>query len=462
ASLTRFISIAARRGGKNILSVGRVQSPTLAMIVDREKEIDAFIPQKYWTLHLDTEKDGQQFEARHRVNRFTEEAEATRARDATREPLTVTGVTEGEKTDRPPAPFDTTTFIVAAGRLGYTAARAMSIAEDLYMNGFISYPRTDNNVYPPSLDIRGILKSLMDSSLKKEAEWVLVHLRPAPTRGKKSSTDHPPIHPTGPARRDQLPEEKWRIYELVTRRFLATLSPDARWCTVKCILDASGEPYIATGARLLEGGWRRFYPYSRAEEHILPHLATGERLPIRKVVLEEKETTPPPRYTQSRLIQQMEELGLGTKSTRHEVIGKLLSRRYVEGNPMKPTPVGRAVTETLEDHADTITKPDMTRTLEHSMQLIRERGRRRDEVIGESRSMLQQVFDELESHEEEIGDEIMERTDEERIIGKCPVCGGDLRICSPRGPSQFIGCSRYPECTFNINLPDSQWGKAIR
>ncbi|MDI6875146.1 MAG: DNA topoisomerase I [Methanomicrobiales archaeon] len=462
ASLTRFISIAARRGGKNILSVGRVQSPTLAMIVDREREIEKFVPQKYWTLRLETEKAGQPFEARHRVNRFADREAAVRARDATVEPLTVTEVVEGEKTDRPPAPFDTTAFIVAAGRIGFSANRAMSIAEDLYMNGFISYPRTDNTVYPPSLDLRGILKTLQGSDFRAEAEWVSAHLRPAPTRGKKSSTDHPPIHPTGAANRQQLSEERWRIYELVVRRFLATLSPDARWCTVKCSLKAGGEPYIATGARLLEEGWRRIYPYSRAEEHILPALAGGERLPIRNVIFEEKETLPPSRYSQSRLIQQMEELGLGTKSTRHEVIGKLLSRRYVEGNPLKPTPVGRAVTETLENHADTITKPDMTRTLEQHMQQIRERGRHRNDVVEESRRMLDQVFDELESHGGEIGDEIMEKTDQERILGRCPVCGGDLRICTPRGPSQFIGCSRYPDCGFNINLPGSQWGKAIR
>jgi DNA topoisomerase-1 len=156
----------------------------------------------------------------------------------------------------------------------------------------------------------------------------------------------------------------------------------------------------------------------------------------------------------------MEELGLGTKSTRHEVIAKLLGRRYVEGNPLKPTPVGMAVIESLEDHADAITKPEMTRTLEADMQEIKVRKRTRDFVIGESREMLHRVFDALEAHGEEIGKEIMERADEERVIGPCPACGGDLRIRSA-GQSQFVGCGRYPECRFNINLPSAQWGKAI-
>ncbi|MDD1671284.1 MAG: DNA topoisomerase, partial [Methanomicrobiales archaeon] len=227
ASLTRFISIAARRGGRNILSVGRVQSPTLAMIVDREKEIAAFVPEKYWTLQLTSEKAGEAFAARHAIARFTKKEEAEGARDRTRPPLLVREVKEGEKVDRAPAPFDTTGFLVAAGRLGFSAANAMRIAENLYMNGFISYPRTDNTVYPKSLSLESILAVLQGSPFAQEVAWVRENRRREPTRGKKVSTDHPPIHPTGSATREMLGEDGWRIYELVVRRFLATLSPDA-------------------------------------------------------------------------------------------------------------------------------------------------------------------------------------------------------------------------------------------
>jgi DNA topoisomerase-1 len=160
ASLTRFISLAARRGGANILSVGRVQSPTLAMIVDREREIEAFVPQTYWELSLSTEKDGEPVEARHQTTRFCDKDSAIAARDRTREPLVVTEVKEGTRTEKAPAPFDTTGFIVAAARLGFPAANAMRVAEDLYMNGYISYPRTDNTVYPSTLDLNGILRAL--------------------------------------------------------------------------------------------------------------------------------------------------------------------------------------------------------------------------------------------------------------------------------------------------------------
>lgn len=255
ASLTRFISLAARRGGQNILSVGRVQSPTLGMIVDREKEIEAFVPEKYWQLTLGTEKSGEQIECRHTHGRFHNKAEAEGARDRTKEPLLVTEVKEGTKQDQAPSPFDTTTYIVAAARLGFSAANAMRIAEDLYMNGFISYPRTDNTVYPASLDIEEILKTLRNSPFGKDVEWILANRRAVPTRGKKSTTDHPPIHPTGAATREQLGEDTFRIYELVLRRFLATLAPDASWKTLKILFVAGSEEYTTTGGQLLEPGW---------------------------------------------------------------------------------------------------------------------------------------------------------------------------------------------------------------
>ncbi len=462
ASLTRFISLAARRGGANILSVGRVQSPTLAMIVDREREIEAFVPEKYWQLHLLTKKQGQEMEARHTTSRFTDKVMAEGACDRTREPLVVTDVKEGVKADRAPSPFDTTSFIVAAARLGFSAANAMRLAEDLYMNGFISYPRTDNTVYPATLDLSAILSAIRPTAFRQDVEWVMANRRPTPTRGKKTSTDHPPIHPTGAAHREGLGEDRWKIYELVVRRFLATLSPDASWRTMKVMLSAAGEPYTITGGQITEPGWRKVYPYSAATEYVIPALSEGEALPLISATMEEKETQPPPRFTQSRLIQKMEELGLGTKSTRHEVIQKLVSRKYVEGNPLRPTLVGRAVIDSLEHHADTITRPEMTQTLEAHMQQIKQKARSGADVINESRGMLHQVFDQLEAHKQEIGDEIMDQTAEELTLGPCPICGHDIRIRHLRNQTQFIGCTNYPACSFNIGLPMTMWGFAVR
>ena len=213
-----------------------------------------------------------------------------------------------------------------------------------------------------------------------------------------------------------------------------------------------------TGGQLLETGWHRVYPFSEAKEVVLPAFETGEHLPVQHVTLDEKETQPPARYTQSKLIQRMEELGLGTKSTRHEVIAKLVSRKYVEGNPLRPTLVGRVVTESLEQHADAITRQDMTQMLEAHMQQIKESKRTREDVVRESREMLHRAFDQLEANEQVIGEDIRGKTAEEMNLGKCPACGGTLAIKHLRGNTQFIGCSRYPDCTVQYRAPDGPVG----
>lgn len=462
ASLTRFLSIAAHRGADSILSVGRVQSPTLAMIVDREKEIEAFVPEKYWMLTLTAKIAGEEVSARHVHGRFTVKEEADAAFAGTRDPVTVREVITGKKTDKAPTPLDTTALIVGAGRLGLSAASAMNKAEDLYMRGFISYPRTDNTAYPKSLNLRQHLKMFAGGEFERDANHVLANMRAVPTRGKKETTDHPPIYPTSKGTRAEIGDDAtWKLYEFIVRRFFATLLPDAEWKTLKVNLTAESEPYTITGGRLIVPGWRAVYPYSKAEEAILPEFAVGDRLTLIDKNCEEKETQPPARYSQSRLIQRMEELGLGTKSTRHEVISKLIGRKYIEGNPMKPTIVGRAVTESLEKFADTITAPTMTKTLEESMEDIAAGTKTMNAVLTESKTMLSSIFDDLEENKEAIGQDLMDRTREEQTVGQCPVCGAPLRI-RRAGNSQFIGCSGYPKCTFNTSLPPATWGNAVK
>ena len=462
ASLTRFLSIAAHRGSDSILSVGRVQSPTLAMIVEREREIEAFVPEKYWMLSLTARYGAEKLEARHVHGRFTQRDEADAAFAGTADPVTVTDVISGRKTDKAPTPLDTTALIVGAGRLGLSAASAMSRAEDLYMRGFISYPRTDNTAYPKSLNFSQHLAMFAGSSFAEDAKWVAAHQRATPTRGKKETTDHPPIYPTSAGSRQEIGDDvTWKLYEFIVRRFFATLSPDAEWKTLKINMTAKSEPYTSTGGRLVVPGWRQVYPYSKAEENILPELKVGEVLKLAEKNCEEKETQPPARYSQSRLIQRMEELGLGTKSTRHEVISKLIGRKYIEGNPMRPTIVGRAVTESLEQYASLITAPTMTKTLEEHMEDIAAGTKTANAVLSESRTMLSSIFDELEANQLAIGQDLMDRTREEQTVGLCPVCGKPLRI-RRAGSSQFIGCAGYPECTFNTSLPPATWGNAVR
>ncbi|MFD1568718.1 DNA topoisomerase, partial [Halolamina litorea] len=239
AALTRFLSLSAGQLGEDFISVGRVQGPTLKLLVDREREIEAFDPDDYWELFADLTKEaGAGFEAQYfyldddgtEARRIWEEAAAENANEALAdaESAAVEEVNRRTRTDEPPAPFNTTQFIRAASSLGYSAQRAMSIAEDLYTAGYMTYPRTDNTVYPDDLDPEELLKSFSETFFGDSVEELLEQDEITPTEGDEETTDHPPIHPTGEMPTD-LDDDEWEVYELVVRRFFATCAPAATW-----------------------------------------------------------------------------------------------------------------------------------------------------------------------------------------------------------------------------------------
>ncbi|VUT27519.1 MAG: Reverse gyrase 1 [Candidatus Syntrophoarchaeum sp. GoM_oil] len=457
ASLTRFISLASTSLGSNFLSAGRVQSPTLALLVDRERAIEAFIPTLYWEIHA--RFDG--FEAKHSKNRFLDhdEVEEILKKIEGAKEGTVTSKQEKTKIDRPPIPFNTTEYIRAASSIGLSAANSMRIAETLYVNGFISYPRTDNTVYPQSIDLRGIVSLFKKGTFKEEAVSLLSKEKFKPTRGKKETTDHPPIYPVSYVVKSKLKADEWKVYELVVRRFFATLADPAEWRTMGVKIDINGENFKVNGARIVEAGWRAFYPYLKTEERILPELDEGDLLNLLELFVLDKETKPPSRYGQGRLIKKMEDLGLGTKSTRHETISKLYSRAYIVGNPMKPTRKAHGVVDALEKYASMITNPDMTRVLEKDMDEIADGKIGKDDVIAESRKILNEIFEDLKANEEAIATTIREGMRADMIVGPCPDCGKDLIIRRSRRGSRFIGCTGYPDCTYSLPLPKS--GKIV-
>lgn len=458
ASLTRFISLASTRLGKHFLSVGRVQSPTLALIVDKEKERKAFVSTPFWTLRIDCAGEGEVFQATHARERFPSEGEAEQALSRLADTAVVKEVKITERTIKPPIPFNTTGLLTAAASLGFSAAKAMSIAENLYMNGYISYPRVDNTVYPPSLDLHAILREisgcpefapLCDSLLRKE--------KLTPTRGKKQTTDHPPIHPTAAASQARLSPQEWKIYELVARRFMATLAGDAVVLSVRADLECGSEPFVARGSRTAEEGWYRYYSYGRKKEVMLPHLESGDVVKVEgQPELKRGETQPPARYNQGKLIEKMEELGLGTKSTRHSIIESLYERGYIYGDPITPTETGIAVTEALRKYAGVISSPDMTAALERDMDAIAEGAETQAEVVDKSRGMLSEVMYMLEKSKDEVATEIRNGIKEDRILGTCPQCGSNLRIVkAKKSKKRFVGCSGYPECTTTYPLPQT-------
>jgi DNA topoisomerase-1 len=474
ATLTRFVSLATGRLGSQFLSVGRVQSPTLAIVVDRELERRAHVPKPYWEVFAAFEHRDGEFTAHHKVDKFWVEDEAKTALSNTQSPGVVRTVESKRNTRRPPAPFNTTAFTSAASGVGISPARAMRLAEDLYMDGFISYPRTDNTVYPSSLPVRELLQSLAHVDAFKEGASIASKPELQPTRGKKETTDHPPIYPTQALDPKMLPDDGHRkIYELVARRFLATFGEPAVSESTRADIEAGAEGYFVRGNVLVEPGFLAVYPYGRSRDEEIPKVEEGQELPLaREPWFDAKETQPPSRIGQGRLIEMMEELGLGTKATRHDIIQKLYDRGYVQNNPIEPSETGIAMVKAFEKYANRVATPSMTAELETDMDKIAAGDTTKDEVVDISRKMLHESYDLMDEHKRELAEIIWEGMNQDRILGPCPQCRDAGRkneqgetnrlkiIRAKKSGKRFVGCEGYPECDQTYGIP--QRGDLIR
>ncbi|HKS60017.1 MAG TPA: DNA topoisomerase, partial [Thermoplasmata archaeon] len=262
ALLTRYLTLTSQQRGQGFLSAGRVQTPTLALLVQRDQEIKEFVPSPFWTIHADAMYQGEAFGLEHEHGRFDDRAAAEgvfrKVDGASRG--TVEAFSEESTRRRPPVPFNTTLFVAEATRTGLGAALVMRIAEDLYTQGLISYPRTDNTVYPRGLGLRSLVERFRDSAFRDAAEFVLQQPSFHPTRGRSETTDHPPIYPTGVADPGKMRPDRARVYELVVRRFLATVAPDALGESRKTIVAIRGEKFAGEGFHLTDPGWYRIYP----------------------------------------------------------------------------------------------------------------------------------------------------------------------------------------------------------
>ncbi len=476
ATLTRSVSMATRRFGSNFLSVGRVQSPTLGLIVQRELERRAHEPVPFWEVTAKFAHPDGDFVAEHTTDKFWVQDEAKAAVENSKTPGTVKEITARKNTRKPPTPLNTTAFTTdASSRLGITPSRAMRIAEDLYMDGYLSYPRTDNTVYPKSLDTKELVKQLVGIDDFKAAEFLLDGRELEATRGKKETTDHPPIYPTqavNPVRLEARSEAHRRVYELVARRFLATFSPPmisegtrANIVTAKGRPEAEeGETYFIRGSVVVDPGFAAIYTYARSADTEIPKLTEGQELVIENVEMEGKETPPPPRISQGKLIEMMEEAGLGTKATRADIIQKLYDRGYVFANPPEPSETGIAMSKAFENYVPRMATPDMTAEMEAEMDQIAAGEMTKDQVLSDSRDMLRSAFDEMgddvKTEDEDakwrkFAREVWAGMDQDRILGPCVVCReagrkqedgspNMLRIIKARkSGKRFVGCQGW-------------------
>jgi DNA topoisomerase-1 len=466
-NLSRFLTHAVKRwGGRYVnLSVGRVQTPTVRFLVERERDIRSFVPIPYWEIKTSVRIDGTTYEARYAKPRIDNLHTAQIIVDETcGRTGSVHSVESRTYRLNPPAPFNLSGLQSEAYRLfRFTPSRTLRLAERLYLHALISYPRTSSQKIPPVIDTREILTALGRS--RKYSALVTPLLERAqlrPNEGPQSDPAHPAIYPTGHLPERSLDSAQGKIFDLVTRRFLATFAPSAVRENLKVTLKVNGYTFIMRGRRSLVEGWLKVYgAYSRDDEIVLPAFKEGREVLFHTVSLQERFTSPPPRYNPGSLLKAMERVNLGTKTTRAGIIDTLYHRRYVTGTRMTVSDLGFALIEALESYCPRIVRVEFTRELEERMEEIVEGKAKEDEVLVEAVDRLKQILDETRKAEQVIGRMLSISEQKTKMagltVGKCPTCntGNLVIIRSRKTGKRFVGCSNYSLglCTTSFALP---------
>lgn len=371
-------------------------------------------------------------------------------------------VVEIKKTKRklkPLPPFDLGTLQREAySYFKISPKETQEIAQKLYENALISYPRTSSQKLPKDRkyleDILNIIKN--HPVYGKWAERILKE-NLKPVEGKKEDPAHPAIHIVD-IPKEELSEKEKKIYDLIARRTLAAFWDNAEREYLNVKIDIKGEKFKLSGSRTVKEGWHEIYYFPKFDEIELPPLKKNDIIKVEKITITRKETQPPKRYTVASIIKELEKRGLGTKATRAEIIDKLIKRGYViDDGSLKVTDLGISVIETLKRFCPEIIDEKMTRDLEEKLEKIQFRKIKKDDVLDEAEKRLRKILEEFKKKEEDIGIYLIKNLDatnkKAKIVGKCPKCGGDLILIRHK-KGRFVGCSNYPECDVKYSLPD--------
>jgi DNA topoisomerase-1 len=469
-NLSRALTAAAKNysGRYATLSTGRVQGPTLNFLETREERIKCFVPTPYWSIKAEVRIDKTVFEAEYEKNAIETKAEADaivnscKSKDGKIDKIEV-----NEFKQMPPLPFDLGSLQSEAYRVfKYTPMRTSSIAQRLYLAALISYPRTNSQKLPPAINYQSILRQLSRVlEYAKLTEELLTKPALKPTEGKKKDPAHPAIYPTGNLPERRLYGTDRNIWDLVVRRFLAVFGEPAIKKSLKAYININGNLFQLIGRQTLEEGWLRFYkPYIHLEDVRLPPLKEGQKVIVKRIVLEDKFTKAPSRYNPSSLLRRMEKEEIGTKATRAGIIETLRARKYTRGESIVVTDLGFEVVDVLKKYCPTVMSLELTRKLEERMGEIQRGEETRENVLREVVEILKPVTEKLKENEKAIGarlsQAVMKARLEERIVGACPVChSGKLAILrSKKTGKRFIGCTNYFEGTCKTAFPLPQRG----
>jgi len=460
------------------LSAGRVQSPALRLIVEREEEIERFESKEYWTIHASLNSHKQGFSARltqyddTKVEQFTftNKKDSTNAKNtlikSANGTLTVTKVTKKERKRNPAPPFITSTLQQEASRkLGFTAQRTMQIAQQLYEGieisdetvGLITYMRTDS--VSLSQDALEEIRQCIAERFGKE--FVPAEPRAFKTKSKNAQEAHEAIRPTSALRHPDdmtkyLNKDQLKLYSLIWKRAVACQMIEATMHTVAVDLGSGKHLFRANGSTIVNPGFISVYQEDEDDkkpeddDKMLPPLEEGEKVKVNDINADQHFTEPPPRYSEASLVKSLEEYDIGRPSTYASIIATLKNREYVEldNKRFKPTDVGRVVNRFLTNYFTQYVDYGFTAQLEDQLDEIANGGKEWVPVLREFWGPFKEKV--------EYTDANVKRSDvtQEKMEEKCPKCEKPLSIrLGKRG--RFIGCTGYPDCDYTRNVSET-------
>jgi DNA topoisomerase-1 len=474
-NLSRALSrafLSARKGYRTI-SIGRVQGPTLAFLVKREIEVRSHVPTPYWRVSAILQKKGQKelignYE-RSRIH-SRQEAEGV-LEDCKSEQAEVVKITRSTLQQPSPTPFNTGDLQKEAFRVfRFTPSQTLYLAERLYLDGLISYPRTSSQKIPSSINYRAIIERLSRVySFEDSATELLRGKRNLiPHQGWLDDPAHPAIYPTGETPRRKLDMGLFRLYDLIVRRFFSLFGEDVLRERIEVRIMISQHRFGFFGINLLKEGWLKYYTKYRSKgEKRIPELTVGDFLRVKRVEMSEELENSPQRYNHGSLLEKLEHEGIGTKATRAGIIKTIVDRGYTEPVSSRMTleasELAFSLVEALEQHAPIILSPRMTKNLENYLENLGKGNTDARSVAGDAMEHLIVVLRSIRGSEGEIGS-LLARSPASRNIleklGQCPVCGkGELVIWVSRTTrKRSVICDNYPKANCAASAPLPQKG----
>jgi len=417
-------------GKSYTLSAGRVQTPTLAHAVeiDLKRKLHVPIPKLYPIVRVKI--GGKEYQLEYEGEPFSTQEEAKDFLSCVkrRGEAIVINVEERIEHIAPPPPFNLPDLQSEAARiLGLSPYATQRIAEDLYLDALISYPRTNSQRLPPSLNNRAIIERLAQyAPLRHLALKLLRETRGVlkPRNGPKTDPAHPAIYPTGVIPRKPLPDKHRKLYELIARRYLATFSKEAVVKRMCIHIEICGKRFYIRGLKIEREGWFSYYPYSRPHEKELPMIRRSSKLAISKASIKVQYSSPPQTITRIGLIKWMESQGIGTESTRAEIVETLYRRGYIikRGKHVEVSDLGIAVIKILSKYVPELCSTELTRHFEQAINAIIRGEISCSEVIDKAKSVLSHYLRKIKELAPIISSEFSLYIEHPHNTPKCLVC----------------------------------------